>query len=413
MPLKEQSFRTKLVEILISLSHRGSGIITMTMSNESDITTPLLASEGDTERNHEDDLQQEEEEEQESSMKEEVLRVGAMLGMVLIGLAVVILTFFWPLIFGSFLPAPKGSIVLVIGYRIGIQVAHMLLLVYLPFPYLYLHRKVFHPIRTVLMPLVNEVSKSEGIREKEVTWYNKCADLPQTRDPKVLLSRLKPSTRKDLRKKLKLFFENEITTQTVHSDFLSLRHDIPILWAHEKRAIQGTDKSVVEEFIKRFLVLFLVSHAYLDRYYDKDGKICALAQFVGCKNTINNFMYFCLEEQRNSGIWQCECNRLLGMTVLKNSKLSSHIGVGHPNTIYFYMLDNHFRGLLRAVAASPEIEYINFQVHQGYAKRLAGAVDADYNNDELLCKLYPFALYKRPPGSVVDLKIEREDIIGS
>mmetsp|Transcript_36985 Transcript_36985/g.89861 ORF Transcript_36985/g.89861 Transcript_36985/m.89861 type:complete len:349 (-) Transcript_36985:329-1375(-) len=348
------------------------------MNAESDATAPLLAPEGESGGGGNGDAVQEDEE-QKSSMKEELLRVGAMLGMVLIGMAVVLLIFFWPLMFGSLLPAPKGNAAVVVGYRIGIQVVHFLLLVFLPFPYLYLHRKVCHPIRILLMPLVNEVSRSEGVREKEVTWYNKCSDLPQTRDPPVLLSRLKPSCRKDLRKKLRLFFENEITTQTVHSDFLSLRHDVPILWAHEKRAVQGTDKSVVEEFIKRFLVLFLVSHAYLDRYYDKDGKICALGQFVSCKNTINNFMYFCLEEQRRFGIWQY----------------------------------HHFRGLLRAVAASPEIEYINFQVHQGYAKRLAGSIAADYRDDELLSKLYPFALYKRPPASVIDLKIEKEGFMGS
>lgn len=275
------------------------------MSTESDTTTPLLSPEEASERENGDSIAQEIEE-PKPTVREELLRVGAMLGMVLVGLAVVLLIFLWPLIFGSFLPRPKGSLAVVIGYRIVFQVIHILLLIYLPFPYLYLHRKVCHPIRIILMPLVNEVSKSEGIREKEVTWYNKCSDLPQTRDPTVLLSHLKPSCRKDLKKKLKLFFENEITTQTVHSDFLSLRHDIPILWAHEKRAVQGTDKSVVEEFIKRFLVLFLVSHAYLDRYYDKDGKICALGQFVSCKNTINNFMYFCLEEQSRSGIWQCK-----------------------------------------------------------------------------------------------------------
>ncbi|CAJ1963007.1 unnamed protein product [Cylindrotheca closterium] len=353
----------------------------VSIGNDSDITTPFLASEGATERENGDAVR--EDEEPKSRMKEELLRVGAMLGLVLIGLAVVLLIFFWPLMFGSFLPTPKGNTWVVVGYRIGIQVIHVLLLVFLPFPYLYLHRKVCHPIRIVLMPLVNEVSKSEGIREKEVTWYNKCSDLPQTRDPTVLLSRLKPSCRKDLRKKLKHFFENDITTRTVHSDFLSLQHDVPILWAHEQRAVQGTDKSVLEEFIKRFLVLFLVSHAYLDRYYDKDGKICALGQFVSCRNTMNNFMYFCLEEQSRCGIWQY----------------------------------HHFRGLLRAVASSSSsskrIEYINFQVHQGYAKRLAGAVAADYKDDELLSNLYPFALYQRPPVSVIDLKIEKESIMGS
>lgn len=278
-------------------------LIIMTMITESDTTTPLLTPEEASERNNGGPIQ---DEEPKARMREELLRVGAMLGMVLVGLAVVLLIFFWPLIFGSLLPTPNRSIAVVIGYRIGIQVVHVLLLVYLPFPYLYLHRKLCLPIRTLLMPLVNEVSKSEGIREREDTWYNKCSDLPQTRDPSVLLSQLKPSCRKDLKKKLKLFFEQEIQTQTVHSDFLSLRVDIPILWAHEKRAVEGTDKSVVEEFIKRILVLFLVAHAYLDRYYDKDGKICALGQFVSCGNTINNFMYFCLEEQSRSGIWQCK-----------------------------------------------------------------------------------------------------------
>lgn len=76
-------------------------------------------------------------------------------------------------------------------------------------------------------------------------------------------------------------------------------------------------------------------------------------------------------------------------------------------------IDHHFRGLLRAVASFPEIEYINFQVHQGYAKRLAGAVAADYRDDELLSHLYPFALYKHPPSSIIDLEIERGGIMGS
>jgi hypothetical protein len=76
----------------------------------------------------------------------------------------------------------------------------------------------------------------------------------------------------------------------------------------------------------------------------------------------------------------------------------------------FFCSDHHFRGLLRAVAASPEIEYINFQVHQSFAKRLAGAVGANYRDNELLDILYPFAVFKEPPTSVIDLEIKLEDL---
>jgi hypothetical protein len=233
---------------------------------------------------------------------EDIVRAAAMLGLVSIGLILVILIFFWPLVFASFI-FPNS----IIGWAtVAAEVVHFAALVMVPFPYLYIHRKVCYPIRMMLMPLVHEVAKSESIREKETSWYNKCADLPRTREAKVLLGHFKSSIRRDLKRKLKLFFDRGITTKTLHSDFLSLRKDIPIIWAHEKRAVQGSDKSAVEEFVKRFLVVFLVTNAYIDRYYDRDGRICALGQFVASKKTINNFVYFCLEQQSQSGIWQCE-----------------------------------------------------------------------------------------------------------
>ena len=75
------------------------------------------------------------------------------------------------------------------------------------------------------------------------------------------------------------------------------------------------------------------------------------------------------------------------------------------------LLDHHFRGLLRAVAASSkQVQYINFQIHQNFAKRLAGACDADYRDEKLLKILYPFALFKEPPANIIQLEIPESSL---
>ena len=317
----------------------------------------------------------------------DLIRGMATLGLVSAGLFVVMFIFFWPLCFMT-ATAPFWVIMM-------LQSVHLVALVHIPYPYLYIYRKICYPIRMLLMPLVQEVAKGESIREKEITWYNKCDRLPQTNDIKVLLKAFKYSIRRDLKQKLNLFFQRGITTMTTHSDYLSLKEDIPILWQHEKRAVRGTDKSAVEEFIKHFLVVFLTSNAYIDRYYDKGGNICALGLFVQSKKVLINFLYFCLEEESQSGIWQCKSNhRFLGSVSLMSV---SHVG---------YLTDNHLRGLLRAVSASPQqVEYINFQVHQNYAKRLAGAIGADHKDGLLLGKLYPFAFFKEPSENIIQIQI--------
>ena len=62
-------------------------------------------------------------------------------------------------------------------------------------------------------------------------------------------------------------------------------------------------------------------------------------------------------------------------------------------------------------ASSKQVEYINFQVHQDFAKHLAGADSADYKDEKLLKILYPFALFKEPPENIIQLKITRESLL--
>ena len=318
--------------------------------------------------------------EESFSSTEDALRTAAMLTLVLTGLALVLLVFFWPLMLYKCLR-------LGILKAVVVEVLHVVALVYVPFPYLYLHRLLCLPIRILLMPLVHEITKSETIKEKETVWYNSCSDFvrndnaddadtanPRNETLQTILQTFKSSVRKDVKKKLRLFQEAEITTQTKHSNYLSLKDDIPIVWSHEIRTTTD-DKSVTEEFLKRFLVLFLTPHAYLDRYFDQDGRQCGVYLFVACDNVLSSFMYFC--DLPDQGIWQY----------------------------------NHIRALCRGVVGFPHIQYVNYHLHQPFAKRLAGAQVVHYTDTDQLKKLYPFRFFREPPQEVIPLELNLDSLL--
>jgi hypothetical protein len=283
--------------------------------------------------------------------------------------------FLWPLLLVLRLEWP---------WVVALELGHLLGMLWLPHSYLYLHRKAFLPLRRLLMPLVLLIAKLESIREKEATWYNSTDEFSRSEvilsqhDVKVLLASMKRSVRRDLTKKLRLFHDAGITTCTRHSDYLSLVTDVPIIWSHEHRKVAADESSSpLAEFIKRFLVMFLTSNAYIDRYYDRDGNLCALSLFSGVNEKIYLcFMYFCSQDHARSGIWQY----------------------------------NHLRGLLRAIV-SGNYNYINFFVHQSFAKQLAGASPADYKDTELLHHLYPFGFFREPPEDVIELKLDLANVI--
>lgn len=106
------------------------------------------------------------------------------------------------------------------------------------------------------MPLVISVAKSEAIKEETDTWYISVDDIPRTNNSKILLSSLSKKVRRDVKKKLKIFNERKFRVTTEHSDWLSLRKDMPVLIDHERRVVRDMEKGMfLEEFIKRFLVV--------------------------------------------------------------------------------------------------------------------------------------------------------------
>ena len=245
-----------------------------------------------------------------------ITRTASLLGLVLTGLFVVFLMFLWPL----FIHPPISIGAWIILLRVPLLAAHISLLIFCD-PYLYIHRKALYPIRYLVMPLVIEIAKSEAIKEDTATWYVPTNDLPATDDPKELLQSFPKRVRREIKRKLKNYDRRGIRTSTEHSDHLSLYRDVPVLIDHERKSVRGTDKSFVAEFIKRFLVIFLTTSGYIDRYYgppidnngtcsddadhnvETNGKPIALSLFVGQGKVLHTLMYFCKEEENESGIW--------------------------------------------------------------------------------------------------------------
>jgi len=306
---------------------------------------------------------------------------------------------------------------------------HILLLVYCD-PYLYVHRKAFLPLRRLIMPLVIAVAKSESMEEKSDTWYQSTADarggdstpsaatssstaanhhLPISTEmnSKILLESFSKKVRRDIKRKLKKYKQRGITTKTKHSDYLSLRRDMPVLIDHERKAIRGTDKSLKEEFIKRFLVIFLSSDGYIDRYYappaggsttyDDDDQPVALSLFVGQGDVLHCFMYFCVESESASGIWFYHHTRMMLRMASQWSQKSKSIS-------------NHTeRSLLNKdrLHVKPCYRHVNFHVHQDYTKKMIGLIPAPCDDNHFL---YPFQCFHKPPTEMANAKLDMSEI---
>ena len=348
--------------------------------------------------------------------------------LVLVGLTVVIAIFFWPTFISS----------LSISLRIPLLAVHIFLLI-LYDPYLYIHRKILIPIRYALMPLVIEIAKSEAIKEETDTWYVSTQDLPRTNDSNVLLRSFPKRVRREIKRKLKKYQNRGIKTVTKHSDHLSLYKDMPVLIDAQRKAVRGTNKSFAGEFVKRFLVIFLTTSGYIDRYYthththddsrdgddnddhnevDEDGPShnenmpVAISLFVGQGKVLHTFMYFCEEKENDSGIWFYQHFRMIQRAAASVSVSASALTHVFDDTLPFEEAENE-SPLLPARDNSSEREYlyVNFHVHQDFAKKCIGAKPASFNDRGLLDQLYPFTWFHEVPKPMIDTELNIENIL--
>ena len=428
------------------------------------------------------------------SFVEELLRAVAKLVMILFGLSVVLAIFFWPSFIVSrqlatMMRTNTGDKVmtttLLITTTVLVQLLHTVLLIFVD-RYLYIHRFIALPVRIPLMPILNFIVESEAKREKNATvWYNDCRTFPKiglsvvgnctqsggndsrssssSRDDCALLTLLtggfKASTRRDIKQKLRYYNERRITSTTQHSNFLSLRNDVPLIWEHQAKLLRRrhgrrgqqslhgdntarSDNSInsdncsvplgelLDAFLSRFLVVFLVPHAYIDRYYcpvdavaggrgetttnssssatanttitttstdeNEQQRLVALGMFVACDNVLIYNMYFSVDDPvvNSAGIWQY--NHIRG---LLRAVLCHNVGDGSGGN------DNDREG------KSNRIDYINFFHHQDHAKKRVGATPAKPSNKKLMKKLFPFALYREPPQNIINVPMDLDSLL--
>ena len=176
----------------------------------------------------------------------------------------------------------------------------------------------------------------------------------------ALLRHFRPSVRRRYRKMEQAFRRDRIRCESVRSeDGLNLSQVIPIMWEHERRCCTLDGKSVVGEFLKRFLVMVMTTNAILDLYYDQENTLCSVQLSVPQSGVLHWFMYFSVNTR--SGIW------------------------------YHGILNALVRGM-----KTDSIRFVSGQNHQTASKQGAGLIPVDLN-DPVMSSLYPVAFTRELP----------------
>jgi len=279
----------------------------------------------------------------------------ASLTLVLVGIGVIIVTSFFPLLSLKFL-SPAPPLLPYITAISVVQIIHLRLL-WISENHLAAYRWLWLPIRRLLLPLVMLIARFETSQEEVPTVYLKVSDLTVGEDTEkdILLKSFRPSVRRRYKQMEKTFRSHNIRHVAVQSESsLRLAQVVPILWQHERRQCKLDGKNVVEEFIKRFLVITVVPDGLLDLFY-QDDKLVAIQMSIQQNNVLHWFMYFSKDSVTKSGIW--------------------------------------FNGILLAMmrGLKLQLDYVNGQGHHTDSKIFAGFLPAEHADDELLSELFPWS----------------------
>jgi len=317
-----------------------------------------------------------------------LIKTSALPVMAGLGLSIVIVIFVWPLFVS---PIP-------FLFRIPFIIIHISLLIFFD-PYLYIHRKICYPLRQIVMPLVVSVAKSESIGEGADTWYVAADNIPITSDAYELLESCPKRVRKEIRRKLRAYEKRNLKVVSKHSDYLSLWKDMPVLIDHERKVVNNSDSvsSFAEEFLKRFLVIFLGTNGFMDRYFAADAtKPVALAWFVEQDRVLHAFMYFCEEAENDSGIWFYQHFRMM-------LRLASH-SIQDVTRTTETSIDS-------PLLQERRLDYLNFQVHQDFAKKCVGGSPCPCDDDDMISSLYPFAFFRDPTTQIVETTLDCQKVL--
>ena len=190
-----------------------------------------------------------------------------------------------------------------------------------------------------------------------------------------ILQSFRKSVRRRYRNVLKTFRQAGIVVKSVQGERAwDLRTTVPILFQHQKRQCQVDGNSLVDAFIKRFLVVSVVPDGILDLFYNADGELIAFQMGTRQGAVYNWFVYFCQDDARQYGIW--------------------------------------FYGILLSMARAkslPGVQWFNALYHLLDSKQMAGLQVVSHENDEMMDTLFPWLSTERMPDKALTISLLEED----
>ncbi|KAL7535062.1 hypothetical protein ACHAWF_005042 [Thalassiosira exigua] len=246
----------------------------------------------------------------------------------------------------------------------------------------------------------------------------------------LFLKQLPKYARRDLRKKISRCYQpRRITTRSALAEYDLSMKDFRILYLGEARKVtrnmhernKGTKlcisdsetahnhvslhMEIIDQFLQRALILFLCPNALIDRYYDAQGNYCAMTFSFRLDNEVGwalsprsniskngggavhlSVGYFCLEAEKDSGIWHYNILRsmLRGFVSGLCDELSVHES---PPSSFSKEVDGP--------QYDNNIQYVNIGTHEDYAKHSCGAVRANlWEHPETVKEVCQIGLFK-------------------
>ena len=108
-------------------------------------------------------------------------------------------------------------------------------------------------------------------------------------------------------------------------------------------------------------------------------------------------MYFCKSEDKLSGIWCFQHIRMM-------MRLAGHSSSEEDS-------NNTIAENSQPLLEQRRLKYVNFHVHQDFAKKCIGAKNASFTASELMAALYPLKFFRTPCKGIQDSVFECTEAI--
>ncbi|KAL7550609.1 hypothetical protein ACHAWF_013831 [Thalassiosira exigua] len=241
----------------------------------------------------------------------------------------------------------------------------------------------------------------------------------------LFLKQLKRKARSNLRTKINRCYQpRRITTRSALAEYDLSMEDFRMLYLGEARKVvanlqrksdgakggtatahsnMSLHMEIIDQFLQRALLFFLCPNALIDRYYDAHGKYCAMSfsyrldnevgwEFSPQSNVSKKgrgavllwYGYFCLEAEKDSGIWHYSFVRSMLRGFV--SGLCDELSVQELSSSFWKEAEGQCYN---------NIQYVNIGANEDYTKRVCGAVGANiWEHPDTVKEIFQTGMFK-------------------